>query len=56
MASFRIVTLGDSIPWGQGLLEGEKYDAMVRDALGPTHPEGVSLERLAHSQPTKPNR
>jgi hypothetical protein len=49
MASFRIVTLGDSIPWGQGLLEGEKYDAMVRDALGPTHPEGVSLERLAHS-------
>ncbi len=48
-ASFRIVTLGDSVPWGQGLLEAEKYDAMVRDTLASTFPGGVSLERLAHS-------
>jgi hypothetical protein len=47
---FRIVTLGDSIPWGQGLLEPDKYDVRVRDALKVTHPEGVTLvPRLAHS-------
>lgn len=49
MAAFRIVTLGDSIPWGQGLLEPEKYDVMVKEALASNHPEGVSLERRAHS-------
>lgn len=46
---YRIVTLGDSVPWGQGLLEEEKYDSMVKDALGPRHPGGVSLQRFAHS-------
>ncbi len=46
---FRIVTLGDSIPWGQGLLENEKFDSLIRDALLPTHPEGVTIQRFAHS-------
>ena len=46
---FRIVTLGDSIPWGQGLLDNEKFDSLVRVALGPTHVEGVTLDRVAHS-------
>src|SRR6266851_1624130 len=49
MSPFRIVTLGDSIPWGQGLLESDKYDVLMRDALAPSHPEGVSSERTAHS-------
>jgi lysophospholipase L1-like esterase len=47
--AFRILTLGDSVQWGQGLLETEKYDSMVKDALGPTFPGGVTLQRLAHS-------
>jgi hypothetical protein len=46
---FRIVSLGDSVPWGQGLLETEKYDCLLRDALMPKFPGGVSLQRLAHS-------
>ena len=46
---FRIVTLGDSVAWGQGLLEGEKYDAMIKQTLEPQFPGGISLERLAHS-------
>ena len=41
--SFRIVNIGDSIPWGQGLLENEKYDTQVAAALG------ASLQRFAHS-------
>jgi lysophospholipase L1-like esterase len=49
MAPFRIVTLGDSIPWGQGLLESQKYDRMLADALAQAHSGGVTLERLAHS-------
>jgi hypothetical protein len=47
--AFRIVTLGDSIPWGQGLLEAEKYDTLVKDALTPSHPGIIPPERLAHS-------
>jgi hypothetical protein len=48
--SLRIVTLGDSVPWGQGLLESEKYDVLVKQALEPQCPGGVTLEpRLAHS-------
>jgi hypothetical protein len=48
--SLRIVTLGDSVPWGQGLLESEKYDVLVKEALEPQFPGGVTLEpRLAHS-------
>jgi hypothetical protein len=50
VAPYRVVTLGDSIPWGQGLLEAEKYDFLVAKALGPSHPEGITLEpRRAHS-------
>lgn len=47
--TFRIVNLGDSVPWGQGLLEDEKYDVMIRNALLPSFPGGVTLERFAHS-------
>ncbi len=49
MDPFTIVTLGDSIPWGQGLQEAEKFDTLVKDALTPDHPEGVVLKRVAHS-------
>jgi lysophospholipase L1-like esterase len=47
--AFRIVTLGDSVTWGQGLPEAQKFDSMVRDALGHRFPGGVSLQRFAHS-------
>ena len=50
--SFRLVNVGDSVPWGQGLLENEKYDSLLQRALGSLHPEGVSLERFAHSGAT----
>jgi lysophospholipase L1-like esterase len=46
---FRIVTLGDSIIWGQGLLPNEKFSTLVQQALLPKHPEGVTLESVAHS-------
>jgi lysophospholipase L1-like esterase len=49
MAPFRTVTLGDSIPWGQGLLDPEKYDRLLRDKLATVHPEDVTLESVAHS-------
>jgi len=45
---FRIVNIGDSVPWGQGLLEAQKFDVLVREALRVTHPN-ITLERLAHS-------
>jgi len=47
--AFRIVSIGDSIIWGQGLLPNEKFDWLVQQALLPQHPEGVTLESLAHS-------
>jgi lysophospholipase L1-like esterase len=47
--AFRIVSIGDSIIWGQGLLPNEKFDRLVQQALLPMHPEGVTLESLAHS-------
>ncbi|HEY1755522.1 MAG TPA: SGNH/GDSL hydrolase family protein [Bryobacteraceae bacterium] len=47
--AFRIFCLGDSIIWGQGLLPNEKFDALVQQALLPQHPEGVTLENVAHS-------
>lgn len=47
--AFRIVSIGDSIIWGQGLLPNQKFDRMVQQALLPMHPEGVTLEPLAHS-------
>lgn len=47
--AFRMITLGDSVTWGQGLLEDEKFDRLVQKVLQPLHPEGVTLERFAHS-------
>src|SRR5271157_1017891 len=47
--SFRIVSLGDSIVWGQGLLPNEKLDWLVQRALLPRYPGGGTLESLAHS-------
>jgi lysophospholipase L1-like esterase len=46
---FRIVTLGDSVMWGQGLLPNEKFDVLVQQALMPRFPGGVTLESVAHS-------
>ena len=46
---FRIVAIGDSIVWGQGLLPGEKFAELVHQALRPQHPEGITLESSAHS-------
>jgi lysophospholipase L1-like esterase len=47
--AFRILSIGDSIIWGQGLLPNEKFNCLVQQALLPLHPEGVTLESLAHS-------
>jgi len=46
--TFRIVNLGNSVPWGQGLPDDMKYDVLVAEALRQNFPD-VSLERLAHS-------
>lgn len=35
--AFRIVSIGDSIIWGQGLLQNEKFDWLVQQALLPKH-------------------
>ncbi len=47
--AFRIVAIGDSIVWGQGLLSNEKFVSVVQQALLPTHPGGVTVESSAHS-------
>jgi lysophospholipase L1-like esterase len=47
--NFRIVSLGDSIIWGQGLLPSEKFNTLVQQALLPKYPGGVTLESAAHS-------
>jgi lysophospholipase L1-like esterase len=47
--NLRIVAMGDSIIWGQGLLPGEKFDTLVQQALLPKFPGGVTLESTAHS-------
>lgn len=47
--SLRIVSMGDSVVWGQGLLPNEKFDRLVQQALSPRYPGGVTLEPLAHS-------
>jgi len=49
MADFRMVSLGDSIVWGQGLLPGEKFDVLVQQALLAKYPGGVTLDAVAHS-------
>lgn len=47
--AFRIVSIGDSIIWGQGLLPNEKFNTLVQQALMPKYPGGVTLESAAHS-------
>jgi lysophospholipase L1-like esterase len=47
--NFRIVSIGDSVVWGQGLLSNQKFDFLVQQALLPRYPGGVTLESLAHS-------
>jgi lysophospholipase L1-like esterase len=47
--NFRIVSIGDSVIWGQGLLPNEKFDTLVQQALLPSFPGGVTLENTAHS-------
>lgn len=42
--NFRIVTIGDSVIWGQGLLPEEKFSTLVQKAI-----PGAALENLAHS-------
>src|SRR5262245_59192150 len=48
--SIRMVILGDSIMWGQGLLEKDKHHALVADMLRSCH-DGLSVSRIvfAHS-------
>jgi hypothetical protein len=46
---FRIVSLGDSIVWGQGLLDGEKFTTLVQRTLQSKFTGTVTLENLAHS-------
>jgi lysophospholipase L1-like esterase len=46
MATYEIVVLGDSVTWGQGLLDGEKMHNLVAQSLGVGIP---NVTRLAHS-------
>ncbi len=50
MDPFRIVVLGDSIPWGQGLLPAHKYPAVLAQQLSTTYT--VSTDVVAHSGAT----
>lgn len=43
----RIVSIGDSVNWGQGLLEADKFDHRL--ALSPGVAAPADLDRLAHS-------
>jgi len=47
--AYRIVNLGDSVPWGQGLKDEDKYDRGIQQALNPSYPGGADLDRHAHS-------
>jgi lysophospholipase L1-like esterase len=47
--NFRIVSIGDSIIWGQGLLPNEKLDVLVQQALQQKLGVQVTLESSAHS-------
>jgi lysophospholipase L1-like esterase len=49
MDSFRMVVLGDSVPWGQGLLPAHKYHAVL-ETLSTTY--AVSTDFMAHSGAT----
>jgi lysophospholipase L1-like esterase len=47
--NLRIVSMGDSVLWGQGLLPNQKVGWLVQQALLPSYPGGVTFESLAHS-------
>jgi lysophospholipase L1-like esterase len=48
MSTLRVVTLGDSVCWGQGLSEEQKFDTLLGRALeSPT--TRATIERVAHS-------
>ena len=48
--AFRMVTLGDSIMWGQGLRESEKFSTQVQQWLETTVGRSVQLDVFAHSR------
>jgi lysophospholipase L1-like esterase len=51
MPDFRMVVLGDSVPWGQGLNPSQKFYTLVQAALtGSNDPQSCTL--LAHSGAT----
>ena len=50
MAAFRMVTLGDSVSWGQGLLDAHKYRTLVAQTLGARFT--VSADNCSHSGAT----
>lgn len=47
---FRIVVLGDSIMWGQGLADHEKFTIKIRDWLAQQLSRPVTMEVFAHSR------
>jgi lysophospholipase L1-like esterase len=47
--TYRIVTLGDSVLWGQGLLEEEKLDTLLCAQIRSSKGFAASIERVAHS-------
>src|SRR2546423_4740623 len=47
MATYRIVVLGDSVPWGQGLEPAEKFYSLVQAAI-----PGAESTLIAHSGAT----
>src|SRR5712692_9098051 len=48
--AFRVVTLGDSIMWGQGLRESEKFSTQIQQWLETTVGRSVQLDVFAHSR------
>lgn len=49
LAPFRMLAFGDSIMWGQGLLESSKFTSLTRDALRLALNVDVELRSFAHS-------
>ena len=49
MAPFRMVVLGDSVTWGQGLDRGSKFTALAQQWLGERLDREVQRVVLAHS-------
>ncbi len=49
MAPVRMLVLGDSVAWGQGLNDADKFSALVRDWLQRQLNVQVTLEVVAHS-------